>query len=103
MSLRKVGVQLRLYSESSQVRFRSAMAASPQRFAQLLTEGIYHIRQRESKQIQVVQDELGYALGRTGGSVIEYWRKGHLPATHQDVEDLARELVRRGGLDEAWL
>ncbi len=79
------------------------MAASARRFAQLLTEGVYHIRRRESKHIQVVQDELGYALGRSGGSVVEYWRKGHLPSTHQDIEGLARELVRRGGFDEAWL
>ncbi|CAG0932486.1 hypothetical protein TFLX_02615 [Thermoflexales bacterium] len=79
------------------------MAVSPNRFAQLLTEGVYHIRHRESKRIQVVQDELGYALGRAGGSVIEYWRKGHLPATHQDIEGLARELMRRGGFDETWL
>src|SRR5512143_3628121 len=103
MSLRKVGATLRLYSESPRGRFRSAMAASPHRFAQLLTESVYHIRRRESKRIQVVQDELGYALGRAGGSVIEYWRKGHLPATHQDIEGLACELMRRGGFDDAWL
>jgi hypothetical protein len=50
-----------------------------------------------------VQDELGFALGREGGSCIEYWRKGHIPATMGDVEELARELVKRGGLDQEEL
>lgn len=79
------------------------MARSTQRFAQLLTEAIYQIRHRESKPLQVVQDELGYALGRAGASAIEYWRKGHLPPTHRDIEQLAAALVQRGGLDQPWL
>jgi hypothetical protein len=45
-----------------------------EQFAQLLTEAVHRIRFRESKTIQIVQDELGYALGRDGGSMIEYWR-----------------------------
>jgi len=79
------------------------MASSARRFAQLLTEGVYRIRHRESKPLQVVQDELGYALGRAGGSVIEYWRKGHLPANYHDIEQLATALVQRGGFDQPWL
>jgi len=83
------------------------MAKSPDKFAQLLTEAIYRIRIRESrglrKTIRIVQDELGFALGRDGGSSVEYWRKGHIPATLDDLEELARELVRRGGLDRAEL
>jgi hypothetical protein len=51
----------------------------------------------------MVQDELGYALEREGGSCIEYWRKGYIPATMSDVEQLARELVNRGGLDQEEL
>ena len=83
------------------------MAPSPARFAQLLTAAIYKIRIAESKTIKktvaLVQDEVGYALGRDGGSAIEYWRKGYIPAKLEDVESLARILVRRGGLDRAEL
>jgi hypothetical protein len=74
-----------------------------EKFAQLLTEGVYRIRLHESKSIQVVQDELGYALGREGGSVIEYWRKGHLPPKLTDLEKLAIELVQRAHLERPWL
>ena len=83
------------------------MAKSAQKFAQLLTTAIYQIRLTESKTIRksisLIQDELGYSLGRDGGSCIEYWRKGHIPAQLDDVEQLARELVRRGGLNQLEL
>lgn len=79
------------------------MATSPTKFAQLLTGAIYKIRIAESKTVKktvgLVQDELGFALGRDGGSAIEYWRKGYVPAKLEDVENLARILVKRGGLD----
>jgi len=76
---------------------------SRRKFAQLLTEGIHRIRLRENKTVQIVQDELGYLLGREGGSAIEYWRKGHLPAKLAEIEMLAREMVQRGQLEAAWL
>lgn len=83
------------------------MDKSPETFARLLTEAVHKIRIHESKTIKktirIVQDELGYALGREGGSCIEYWRKGYIPATMGDVEKLARELVERGGLDQEGL
>jgi len=79
------------------------MAASPEKFAQLLTEGIHRVRLCEGKSVQIVQDELGYALGREGGSALEYWRKGHVPPRLTEVEQLARELVRRGRLDQRWV
>jgi hypothetical protein len=79
------------------------MTASHKKFAQLLTEGIHRVRLRENKTVQIVQDELGYALGREGGSAIEYWRKGHIPSRPEEVADLARQLVRRGRLDAEWL
>ncbi len=79
------------------------MSKSAEKFAQLLTEGVHRIRLREAKTIQIVQDELGYALSREGGSVIEYWRKGHLPPYLADVEELARVIVRRGRLEREWL
>jgi hypothetical protein len=80
---------------------------SPPKFAQLLTAAIHKIRLHEAKTtkktIQIVQDELGYALGRDGGSCIEYWRKGHIPAEWADLTTLARELVKRGGLNHQEL
>lgn len=79
------------------------MARSPQKFAQLLTEAVHNIRVAEAqtlkKTVRMVQDELGYALGRQGGSSIEYWRKGNVPATVDDLENLTRELVKRNGLN----
>ena len=83
------------------------MTRSPEKFAQLLTRAVYRIRVHDSrtmkKTVGIVQDELGYALGREGGSCIEYWRRGYIPATMDDVERLARELVSRGGLDQEEL
>jgi hypothetical protein len=79
------------------------MIRSEAKFAQLLTEGIHRIRIRESKSVKAVQDELGYAMGRDGGSSIEYWRKGHIPLRASEVENLAREIVRRGRLERDWL
>ncbi|MCB0050735.1 MAG: hypothetical protein KDE24_14470, partial [Caldilinea sp.] len=75
----------------------------PPGFAALLTAAIQQIKRREGKPVRVIQDELGYALGKAGGSMVEFWRKGNLPARHADVELLARLLVRRGRLDRAWL
>jgi hypothetical protein len=51
------------------------------------------------KTVRMVQDELGYALGRQGGSSIEYWRKGNIPSTLADLENLTRELVKQQGLN----
>jgi hypothetical protein len=83
------------------------MTPSPEKFAQLLTAAIYKIRIAESRSIKktigLVQDEVGYELGREGGSAIEYWRKGNIPARLEEVEALARILVRRRGLDRAEL
>ncbi len=42
---------------------------SAEKFANLLTEGIYKIRFEEDKTIRVIQDELGYSLGKEGGGV----------------------------------
>jgi len=73
------------------------MAKSPNQFAKLLTKAVRSISVAEDKTIGLVQDELGYALGREGGTAIEYWRKRHIPAGLSDIETLAREFVQRGG------
>ncbi|MFT5194697.1 MAG: putative ATPase [Cellvibrionaceae bacterium] len=79
------------------------MAESADRFAQLLTEAIYQIRLREHKNISIVQDEVGYAIGRDGGSPIEYWRKGHIPKEREEIEAIAKVMIERGDVDEEWL
>lgn len=78
------------------------MRSSSGKFAELLTEAVYHIRLRESKSLQIVQDELGYAIGRDGGSVITHWRRGNTPGKLADLESLTRELIRRSGLGHDW-
>lgn len=72
------------------------MTQSAAHFARLLTEAIHRIRQNEGKSVRIVQDELGYALGRQGGSAVERWRKGHLPPTMEDGETLAVAIVVGG-------
>lgn len=69
----------------------------------LLTEAVYRIKRVEGKRISVIHDELGYALGKAGGSMVEHWRKRHVPVRLSDVETLAQALVARRGMDGAWL
>ena len=75
------------------------MALSPELFADLLTEAIYKIKAQSGKNIAIIQDELGYTLKREGGSFIAFLRKGNVPAELQDTEQLAFELIQRGGLE----
>jgi len=76
------------------------MATSSHRFAELLTEAVRRIKAGEDKNLDVIQDELGFALGREGRSYLHYLRKGHLPATPDDLAQLAAALVGRKGLDQ---
>lgn len=74
------------------------------KFGSLLTEGVRRISIYQNRTIQAVQDDLGYALGRdSGGSAIEYWRKGYIPHNPAEVERLAWEIVRQGNLGREWL
>lgn len=75
------------------------MTSSPHAFADHLTEAIYTIKAQTGKSIAVIQDELGYAVGREGDSFIAFLRKANVPSRLQDVEQLAFALVQRGGLD----
>lgn len=75
---------------------------SEETFARLLTEAVYTIRLHEGKTLQIIQDELGYALGRQGGSTIDYWRRGHLPARLDDLQKLTKVLVEKEFIDDRW-
>jgi hypothetical protein len=80
------------------------MSSSPELFGRLLTEAVYRIRSIEAKSIAIVQDELGYAIGREkGGSAIEYWRKNHVPESMAEIERLAREIAQRTDLSRMWV
>jgi tetratricopeptide (TPR) repeat protein len=73
------------------------------RFADLLTAALQRIKRLEGKKLAVIQDEIGYALGRdSGGSVIEYWRKGNQPASLGEVEALCQHLRQRTDFDQEW-
>jgi predicted ATPase len=76
---------------------------SEREFGQLLSMGIRHVSACENKQIQVIEDELGYAVKRDGSTAIHYWRQGHWPSKPADVETLARAIVQRGRVDRTWL
>lgn len=78
-------------------------ATDPDVFARLLTEAIYRIRNLESKSVGIIQDELGYALGKKGGASVEHWRKGNVPSRQSEIESLAREIIGRCDLGAAWL
>lgn len=74
-------------------------------FSRMLSDALYTIKMVENRNLGVIQDELGYVLGRKGGSVIERWRKGYLPPSSDDIEKLAHQLIARsqGQLDNEWL
>lgn len=74
------------------------MPTGEPRFSELLQRAINRIAFLENKTRQIVFDELGYALGRQGGSAIQYWLyHQRVPARLEDVENLARIIAHRGG------
>lgn len=73
------------------------------KFGHLLTQGIHTIRAHEGKPINVIQDELGFAIGLYGGSMLYKWRQGQIPTQSVYIEGLAREIIARGKLDRSWL
>jgi hypothetical protein len=73
----------------------------PEQFGRLLKTAIRKVALLDDKNISLVQDELGYALGReTGGAAIQFWERGHIPAKPGDVEALNHELLKRNGLSQ---
>ncbi len=77
------------------------MTGSAKEFSRLLTEAIRLLKSQEDKSIAAIQDELGYAIGRTGATV-EHWRKGNLPARPDQTEAFVQALCERTDLDRAW-
>jgi hypothetical protein len=77
----------------------SGVKRDPKQFGQLLKLAVRKIALQTGKKIAIVQDELGYALGRdSGGVAIQFWERGNIPARKEEVGLLKEELVRRAGL-----
>lgn len=76
------------------------MAENRQRFAELLTLAVKTINLRTGRTLAAIQDELGYALHRSGSEYIQYLRKGHIPAELTDIATLARLLAEEGGFPD---
>jgi hypothetical protein len=72
------------------------------RFGDMLTEAIWQIKIRTSKPIEIIQDEMGYAIGKRGGASIERWRQGYPPAKLSDLEALAQNLAGQVNFAQAW-
>ena len=77
------------------------MTPSAAKFSQLLTAAIRTIKARTGKKIEIIQDEIGFELGRNGGSYIAYLRKNNLPSDFESLELLARHLINLQALDAA--
>ena len=73
------------------------MTESRSKFGRLLTKAIYKIKS-EGKPIEIIQDELGYAIKKEGGPSIAKWRQGGRFPEISDLEGLARELVKQKGI-----
>ncbi len=72
---------------------------SAAKFSQLLTAAIRTIKARTGKKIEIIQDEIGFELGRNGGSYIAYLRKNNLPSDFESLELLTRHLINLQALD----
>ena len=85
----------------------TATGENASRFRDLLYDGISAIHTHESlekrKTRKAIQQELAEAVGRKE-STIEWYLKGEgVPGTLREVEQLAKEIVRRGKLERKWV
>ena len=74
-------------------------------FQELLSEAIHTIKKLEGKNIAIIHDEIGYALGLKGGSAVENWRKEqNNPPNLPTLQALAKIIYARTNkqLDEVW-
>lgn len=72
--------------------------AKPMGFSNLLRKAVERIKAEESSKVSLVEESLALAIGRDSGSIINYWKRGHVPSKFEDLLKLTAELVRRGGL-----
>ncbi|MFN8495579.1 MAG: tetratricopeptide repeat protein [Caldilineaceae bacterium] len=67
---------------------------SVNRGSAILTKWIKEIKRQEQKEISVIQDELGYAIGLEGSSIYK-WRQGNPPSTVAQAVTVAIEIFNR--------
>ena len=72
-------------------------------FGDLLTQGLKSIAALEKKDLTVLQQELGHAIGVSVWTIYK-WRKGaSIPTDARTIRLLASACVRRGRMDHTWL
>lgn len=77
----------------------NGMKRNPEKFGSALKIAVRKIALFKNKNIALVQDELGFALGReSGGASIQFWERGNIPARERDIETLKQELLKQDGL-----
>jgi hypothetical protein len=82
--------------------------ATENSFADLLRKGIDEIQRRESlnekKPRREIYEELGVAINRRGSTIDYYLRPDdNVPSAINELEALAREIYKRGGMETGWL
>lgn len=78
------------------------MPRSEFRFAGALRKAVDYLAFHENKKRQLIYDELGYSIGREGGSAVSYWAyRQRIPFHISEVEMLARAITQRGGWEDA--
>lgn len=80
---------------------------NPIEFSELLRAGILSIQRYESrpqakKPLKAIHTELASAIG-ISASMIDYYLKGHVPVSFDEIAQLARVIFTRGQLDGSWL
>jgi len=71
-------------------------------FGRLLRGAINSIAAYEGKSTAAVEDELGAAIGLSGGAIQRY-KAGSLPPEPRTIQILAEAAIQRGYLGRAWL
>jgi hypothetical protein len=75
---------------------------NPKRFGQLLKVAVRKIALHQNKNIALVQDELGYQIGRDSGGVpIQFWERGHIPPQPEETERLIQALRQQAKLSSS--
>lgn len=73
------------------------MAAPKYSFRSWLDKIIRRTASEKNIKIGYLLDEIGYAVGRRK-STIEYWRRGHIPKSQEEMVKLVTVLIDLGGL-----
>lgn len=74
------------------------LSTSTQQFSIILSRALDRIAFLQSKSKMILYDEIGYAMGRSGGSAIQYWLYHQkIPAKLSELELLVQLIYERKG------